>query len=272
MTQGHSVECAAAVRTTPDECQCTCQGAFHGGPHTGRARALVWEEAKRKTYSGQQVAAAKKKAREAIATPGQAPGSLVGRVCTDFAVTHAIDVLVLTGSSVDQDLAREVLKSVIDPFVTEIVSETLNETESRQIDAAVNEFHVLCSLCVAVLELVDETKERLAGVADGAAEAIVTAIGPEIILSPLVQTVLRRALIGSFNAAIDLLADPVKVKMLRLVGFVTCPDVSEHAEVETHCVNPLVGEWVTRTMQDWIDHKFQNNSRVFRRAAPQKRS
>ncbi|GFZ89728.1 hypothetical protein [Nesterenkonia alkaliphila] len=276
MDHGHSVTCADAVRTTPEQCDCTCEGSFHGGPHTERARALVWKEEKRKTYSGWRVTAAKRAAREAIAAAAHSPDpdadSLLGSLCTDYAVTHAIDVLVLTGSTADHERAHAVLTALIGPFVETIVAEDLSEPDEEQLKAAVSELHLLCSICASVLELVAESKKRASETARATAEAVVSALGADNVLSAVVEGALRKALTASFNAAIDLIADPAKLKMLQLVGLVTCPDVSKHPDVETYCVNPLVGEWVTTAMHDWIDTKFQDHSRVFQRTVPQKRS
>ena len=61
----HSTACANAVVTTPKQCKCGCDGAFHGGPHTHRARALLVTPGERVTYSRRQVREAKRKVREA---------------------------------------------------------------------------------------------------------------------------------------------------------------------------------------------------------------
>lgn len=71
---------------------------------------------------------------------------------------------------------------------------------------------------------------------------------------------------------IDLLADPVKVKSIQLLGFLSCPDVSEHSDVEKYCVAPLTGEYVTAAMRDWINRGFPKEADVLGRAPRRDRS
>lgn len=261
MSRGHSVSCADAVRTATEECQCTCQGDFHGGPHTERVRALVWDEDKRETYSRNQVTTAKRKARDALDA-----GTAVGETCTDFAVTYMIDVFIAATSSTDHDMARETLKAILDPFVEEIVHADLDETESRNIETAVNHLHVICSLCVEILKMIDESKALLNQAADTVAQAVVDGLGQHPFLTKLAKAVLKRALMRSFPAVVHLLtADPATVKMLQMVGFATCPDVNDHGEVEKCCIQPLQGAYVKAALHDWIDQSFPRDADILKR-------
>lgn len=263
---GHSASCAAAVVTTPSECACRCSGDLHGGPHTARASALVWEDPDRAKYSGQQVSKAKKAAKKAFDR-----GKSVGRECTDYVVTHAIDELILTDSIAEQDDARFVLKTLVDPFVDEISRAGLDGSDAEAVRRAADEFHLLCTICVEVLRLVQQSKDLASESAKQIARRIIKDQGEHKWLTKMARKVLRRALVRVFNSTIDLVADPARIKMLQLAGFATCPNVDDHAGVEQYCVRPLVNGWVSQEMKDWIDARFEDRSRVDQRARPRKR-
>lgn len=263
----HSVSCADAVRTTPDECECECKGDFHGGPHTERVRALVWEEPDRRRYSKRQVTAAKRKAREAISAENSA-----GEACTDLAVTYTIDEFILVTGTGDQQLLRGTVKTVLDPFVKVIVDADLDETDSKLIETAVNQLHIICTLCVEVLKLVKAAKDLAADAADGIAQNVIDELGPSPLLNTVVKSVLKIALTRSFEAIIDLAADPVKVRMLRLAGLAFCPNVDEHPEVKVYCVDPLANEYVTSALHDWVDKSFPTDSVILQRARRAKKA
>ncbi|CAG7844983.1 hypothetical protein USB125703_01237 [Pseudoclavibacter triregionum] len=265
--ESHSVSCADAVRTTPEECKCACEGDFHGGPHTERVRALVWEEGKRHKYSRRQVAGAKRKARQAIAAENS-----VGEACTDLAVTCMIDELILVTATSEQQVLRDTLKSVLDPFVKEIVDAELDDADSKNIETAVNNLHVICTLCVEVLKLIHEVKGLANAVADDIAQKVVDSLGQPSFLTGAVKTVLTSALARSFEAIVDLAADPLKVKMLQVVGFATCPNVDEHPDVEVYCIGPLGNEYVTSALHDWIDKSFPADSVILQRAPRRKKA
>lgn len=266
MTRGHSVSCADAVRTTPDECKCMCHGDFHGGPHTERVRALVWRPEDRKKYSQSQVAQAKRRAREALAA-----GTPPGEVCTDYAVTYMIDVLVCTGGTHEQQIARETLKTVLDPFIEDIVSADLDEADSVNIETTVNHLHIICALCVEVLKLMEETDTLSKDVAEETAQKIVDTLGSPLLLSNSVKSVLKNALMRSINATIALTSNPSTIEMLRVAGFATCPNVKTHSDVEKFCVNPEANSYVTNALHEWIACEFPEGSPLLRRRPRRKK-
>lgn len=251
----------------PNECKCRCIGDLHGGPHTARASALVWDAADRAKYSGQQVSNAKTAAKKAFNRGGS-----VGRECTDYLVTHAIDELILTGSIDEQADARLVLGALVEPFVDEISRAGLKDSDAESIRRAADEFHLLCTICAEVLWLVQQGKHLASESAKQIAHRIIKGQGEHKWFTPLARKVLHRALVRVFNSTIDLMVDPVRIKMLQLVGFATCPNVDDHKDVEQYCVRPLVNGWVSQEMKDWIDRGFNYRSCVDQRARPRKRS
>lgn len=266
MTRGHSASCADAVRTTPDECKCKCGGDFHGGPHTERVRALVWDHNKREKYSRTQVTTAKRKACQAIDAE-----TSIGETCTDFAVTHMIDVFIAATSAKEQQVARETLKAVLDPFVEVIVDAELDSAASGYIETAVDYLHIICSFCVEVLKVVEKAKTLAIEMADEIAQSVVDSLGEQSFLTDLVKEVLKRALSRSLSPVIDLLADPAKVKMLQIVGFATCPNTKNHSEVVEFCVKPLEGEYVSVALHNWIDQNFPRGSDILKRRSRRKK-
>lgn len=264
MSKGHSTACADAVRTTPDECECKCRGLFHGGPHSERARALVWDPDGRKSYSRARVSEAKRSARDALAA-ARAPGV----ACTDYAAVHAIDELIQSADG-DDDALTDVLAAVLSPFVASIVEADLDADDSKRIDAAASELHLLCSLAVAVLKVVDDDRTLSPELANQVARDVLAATDSQMPLTEPVREAMHAALVGSFGALIGL-ALPTNLPMLRLIGFLSCPDASEHPEVEEYCIRPLVGGWVTGPMHDWVTGSFSADSAVLRRARPSRR-
>ncbi|MDR0417134.1 MAG: hypothetical protein LBH76_07475 [Propionibacteriaceae bacterium] len=207
-------------------------------------------------YSARQVAAARRKAREALAS-----GTSAGTDCTDFAATHAVNELVLLGG-LDQTKASDVLAAVIAPFVEVIAGAPLAGDDSQRIQAAVNNFHILCSLCALALKAVEEARQMAAQLAEEIASDVVASVNDDYALSDQVKIVLQKGLRRAFEAVIDIVADPAKIKALQLVGFISCPDVSEHPEVRQYCVRPLVGGLVTTAVSDWIEQGFPAGSSV----------
>ncbi|WP_166998369.1 hypothetical protein [Paramicrobacterium fandaimingii] len=186
--------------------------------------------------------------------------------CADFAVTHMIDVLIAETHATEQQVARETLKTVLEPFVEEIVNADLDEAEARNIETAVNNLHIICALCVETLKLIDQVKSLANAAADVIAQSVADGLGDHTFLTTAVKAVLKDALTRSFEAVIALAADPVKVKMLRVIGFATCPNVKAHPEVEKYCVAPLANEYVTASLQEWIDQNFPSDSALLKRA------
>lgn len=258
MPDGHSPACAAAVHTTPAQCRCACGGAFHGGPHSDRARALLRRnqgQAKQREYSGGQVSRAKTKARNAADTQ-------YGQACTGFAVTFAIDRFVLDADSKEQGLVTDALDRVTTAFVEEIVGAALDDAESRNIKNAVEGLHILCALCATVLEAVEQVRELADLAADAVADQVITSLGESPLLTVAVKAALRLALRRSFGVLIDMAITPEQVKSIQFLGFISCPDVSEHPEVERYCVKPLAKDYLNDTVEAWVDDGFPRESRV----------
>lgn len=266
--RGHATNCADAVRTTPDQCRCQCAGAFHGGPHSERVRALLWPEANRHAYSRGVLSRAKSRARQTL--EGRSAG---GVACTDFAVIHAVDELIWTSDTDTQDLARDVMVNLIESFVTQILDADLDEADSKQLEVAVNNLHLVCAMCAAILEALDSVRELTDALTDEVAGLIVDEAMKEVPLSPAARAVLRSALRSAFRDTINLaLADPARVRMLQLVGYATCPDVAEHPEVRRYCVKPLADDLVTTAMDEWIGAGFPLDSSVMARAKPRRKN
>lgn len=227
---------------------------------------MVWPADRRRRYAGTRVTRAKAGAKAALTA-----GVSVGEACTDFAVTHAINELVRTTDLAQHDAVREVLGRVIGAFVGEIADAEMDREESKRITTLVNYHHVLCTLCVEALKLVDEVRASANEAADAVIEAVIGTVD-ESQLTAALKLVLRTALRKACGVLLDLLADPAKVKSIQLLGFVSCPDVSDHPDVETYCVAPLTGEYVTAAMRDWINRKFPQDPAVLGRAPRRDRS
>lgn len=262
MPNGHSVACADAARTTPKQCKCKCGGQFHGGPHTDRGRALVWDPEKRGGYSNRRLSVAKRSAREALAADAAA-----GVACTDFAVTHAVHELIRTTDISSHDLAVATINAAVAPFVAGISEAKLGVDDAKKIVAVVNHSHALCSLCVQMLEMIARARKITADTVADVATTVVASVRENIPFSDAVHDALHDAVARSCEALAMLAADPSKVLMLRLVGFMACPDVSVHPEVYRHCVRPLIKVFVTEAMAEWIENEFPQESQVLRNAS-----
>ena len=142
MSNSHSVDCAKAVITSPTECKCQCGGAFHGGPNTARARALLREQDQKK-YSKRQVSDAKRKARTAAGN--SASSSLKTRAYTDYIGFSTIDGLIRVGSSQDQQKTRDFIGTVVMPFAAEINVSTLDSQQKKLVKDFVFQQHILCT-------------------------------------------------------------------------------------------------------------------------------
>lgn len=88
-----------------------------------------------------------------------------------------IDELILVTETSEQQLARDTLKAVLDPFVKAIVEADLDDSDSKNIETAVNHLHIICTLCVEILRLIQEVKDLAGVVAGDIAQGVVASLG-----------------------------------------------------------------------------------------------
>lgn len=258
--RGHASNCSAAIRTTPDQCQCQCGGAFHGGPHTERAAAILVHQDVRKTYSNRKTGRTKRKAKDVAqaAATSRSVAAEATAVYTGYVVTAAIDELIWTESDHVPERLKQALHTLIAPFATIILNADLTEDQSRTIEAACNELHLLCSICVEILKLVAQAKVTTDQVSQAIAAQIVsscTAVHP---LPRELADVLQRALTAAISPAAPATLTPSHTKLIQLIGMITCPDIAHHHDVEAYCVKPLIGTWVTSPIGRWITSDFND--------------
>ena len=148
------------------------------------------------------------------------------------------------------------------PFVEEIVGAALDGANSRNIKEAVEGLHVLCALCAVVLKALEQMKELANEAAKAAAEQVIASLGESPLLTAAVRAALRLALSRSFGVLIDIVINPAQVKSIQFLGFISCPDVSEHSEVEQYCVKPLSEDYLNDAVGQWVDDKFPPESKV----------
>lgn len=264
-SSSHRTECANAVVTTPDECKCKCAGGFHGGPNTHRARALLWDEGKRKDYSKQQVRISKSKARAELA---QASASNIPASCTDFIGFSVIDCLIrMDTGRIDQDRAKEAIVAVVVPFIESLSGSSLSRAEKKHLQEYVVKWHILCSLCVEILKVfenLEETDNELINSITGKVWSSLADTGATIddledgLKSAVDDAVEETAisLVRHLSGAEDL------KKMVQLLGLITCPNIDQHHEVNQYCLEPLESFWVSQALIQWVRQGFPQNDPV----------
>lgn len=254
-SRGHSEACAEARKTTPQQCKCQCDGQFHGGPHTHRAKALVWELGDRRRYSKGRVATTK--TALARVDPGRGEGLLYRRRASDYLVTGSVDVLIRT-SRPEADELSELIREVVEPFAKAIVDAGLSPADEKSAKDFINGAHLLCSLCVTLLEIDKALEELSDELADTIVDAVLSTAESRpraSILTAAARVALRTALakaLGPLRVALL----PVEPTTLRLLGILFCPDISEHPEVGELCVKPLSEDILSDNVTEWVGRRF----------------
>lgn len=255
MSNSHSVDCAKAVITSPTECKCQCGGAFHGGPNTARARALLREQDQKK-YSKRQVSDAKRKARTAAGN--SASSSLKTRAYTDYIGFSTIDGLIRVGSSQDQQKTRDFIGTVVMPFAAEINVSTLDSQQKKLVKDFVFQQHILCTLCVNILRIVSDSSAVTHEVCDEVVDAVLSSIGIGSDSQDAVDVAIRVAVSASATAIVSSDLVTSGAAFLQLIGAITCPDINEHPEVIKYCLTPLQNTWTDSAVTQWLTDSPQD--------------
>lgn len=261
----HSTACAKAVVTTPEQCRCGCAGAFHGGPHTHRARALLISPGERTSYSQRQVRDAKKKARAAL-TRGRTTSS--SSLCTDFLGFSVIDQLISWDTSGEyQRQATDIIALTVKLFTGTLANSSAGRAGKEFIRDSMIRWHVLCPLCVEVLKVIETLEQNndelihtlVQRVWDSLPIAGTLAEGPD---SPLSETI-KEALSEATRPLIDsLIGTPELKTMVQLLGLITCPNIDCHQDVVQYCLEPLEDIWVNQALIQWVNQGFPQSDPV----------
>ncbi|WP_156156845.1 hypothetical protein [Microbacterium azadirachtae] len=247
---GHVESCAEAVVTPVEECECACDGAFHGGPHTWRARALIAADedlATRRSYSGRQVTDVRKGFRNADGAERSMRG-------TDLLMTIIIEAVVLRD---EPDEARRVergITRIVGPFVDEIANSNLSSEERAQFKLILPELHLLCALCVLVLEAKKEFASAVDAIAGGLIDRLVAEVLgslPTRLLSDTIRPVLRLAMKKACATFVEWAFESANEKALQVLGILFCPNTEHHPEVRELCIAPLEGEYLNAAIVAW---------------------
>lgn len=284
MNSGHTESCSHASITKPKECKCICGGTLHGGPNSERARALVWKQDKDRKYSltsldysKRHKKATRKKAEDAIKDKTK---QQFGVECTDFAVTYAIDELISKELEADQNAIKDVVGEIIETFFEDcIVKEVKNSRKKLKnceidtLESIIREEHILCVICAKFLKLLSEisnaTSEGVAKIYDEICDAVIASLGlSKNKITNIIEHIIRVAVKKTCRKIFDYLigaaasGGPINKKALQILGFMSCPDVSQHDDVEEYCVKPLVKYIVPDDLDDWISKGFPESHSV----------
>jgi hypothetical protein len=160
----------------------------------------------------------------------------------------------------DQKYAKEFIELIVAPFVRSISNAGLGSADQRIIKKIVLEEHILCSLCVYVLKIIERFKTEPEVLLDEIADAVIQPLVDRKILSQNVQddvrVALRTGVRASAAALLTSLDSPMLLDLICLVGIVTCPNISEHSDVEQYCITPLLGRWITPEVLRWVSSGF----------------
>lgn len=248
----HSTRCALAAVTTPDECKCRCEGAFHGGPHTERARSLVWDPPSRSQNAKRNA----QRARRAVRKINQGATDTYYRRCSDlvgFLLTaHVID-------DETEDRHKELVHTidrVTAPFVAVIShsSSTLLPQEVAALEHTLKASHLLCSVCVEILKAHDAVTGLTKETAEAIARTIVEAASQKV--PTPVQELLIKALANAILKAVPIALDDEMVANLRCAGIIFCPNIQDHVDVQETCLKPLGDRWSANTLLTWASSGF----------------
>ncbi|WP_297740064.1 hypothetical protein [uncultured Tessaracoccus sp.] len=255
-----------------------CKGAFHGGPHSERARALLWPSAERQKYSQAQVRTAKRKAKDTldVAKANLKAKSAADEACTDFLVTHIVNEIVFKEPISAQKDVGDAVAKLISLFVAGVLEEGLSKNNSARLVAVINVEHVLCNLCVEIIKCADELSqmvdEALNELAQAAAKRVVAAVAGNVSLEKPLVTALTAILKRVFQSMFPYAIEPEKIQFLRFLGVVSCPNIAAHRDVEIHCLKPLGKDWATDALKQWVADGFPNNAAILGRAKPRKKN
>lgn len=285
MNSGHTKRCSHASITKPKECTCICGGALHGGPNSERARALVWKQGENRKnpltsleYSKRHKKVTRRKVKDVINNNGTK--QQFGVKCTDFAVTYAIDELINNKPKTDQNAIKDTIGEIIKTFFEDCIVKEVNESKKKlrkneieTLERIIREEHILCVICAKFLErlseISDAASEMVAKIYDEIYNAVIALLGfSRNEITDIIKRIIRAAVKKTCRKIFDYLigtaasGGPINKKAIQILGFMSCPDVSQHDDVEEYCVKPLVKYIVPDDLDDWISKGFPENHSV----------
>lgn len=285
MSSGHTKSCSHASITKPKQCKCICGGALHGGPNSERARALVWKQDKNRKkpltsleYSKRHKKVTRRKVKDVI--NNNRTKRQFGVKCTDFAVTYAIDELINNKPKTDQNAIKDAIGEIIKTFFEDCIVKEVNESKKKlrkneieTLERIIREEHILCVICAKFLERLSEisnaASEMVAKIYDEIYNAVIALLGfSRNEITDIIKRIIRAAVKKTCRKIFDYLigtaasGGPINKKAIQILGFMSCPDVSQHDDVEEYCVKPLVKYIVPDDLDDWISKGFPENHSV----------
>lgn len=177
----------------------------------------------------------------------------IGDQITTYLVARVIEKSI-SGNNLPgvDDLVGE-LENVMNAFFEGGDSAGLNLADASKITNLLKQEHILCILCVMVLKVHDDGKELAEDLIDRIVQKIMQGLKERLgdsFPSPVGEAFLRTALKRLLQKMIDLVVASEKIKTLRLIGFVTCPDITKHSDVEEYCLLPVVKEILEEYFSD----------------------
>ena len=128
--------------------------------------------------------------------------------------------------------------------------------------------HLFCVICVAVLKLLNKagkvSSKFASELANEMVELIEVSRGLPEMTETVVKSLLRAMLSKAFSAVFEktilsILPPPFNDKRtIRIVGFITCPNIEDHSDVVEYCAKPLLGEKICEKLTPIIRERLEN--------------
>lgn len=177
----------------------------------------------------------------------------------------------------DGYIANNCLDLVSDKIAKRGTEFTLNqllpETKEREsakkyVKLILKQDHLFCVICVAVLKLLNKAGKVSSKFASKLANEMVDLIEVSRELPKMTETVvkalLRAMLSKAFSAVFEktilsIFPPPFNDKRtIRIVGFITCPNIEDHSDVVEYCAKPLLGEKICEKLTPIIRERLEN--------------
>lgn len=248
----HDARCSGSVLTPVRDCDCQCEKALHGVPHSDRGSAFFASADGRVARAGR----VSTKFRTRLNSDPDADdwseraSDYIGAKLTEEAVVAGFE---------PTDVLNAISETALDALFDAVRLGIVTSAEAARIDAVFQAGHLFCALCVAILKAVETIADGRDLLRDEAIKRVIDLAFPAPEFTAVMRGVVRGALRAAFDAGVKAVVSATQlemaVKSVRFFGVLACPDVDRHPddEVSEYCLQPLAVEYLAPWLQNWLN-------------------
>lgn len=141
------------------------------------------------------------------------------------------------------------------------------ENAKKYVKLILEQDHLFCVICVAALKVLNKVSEASTKFASEVANEMVELVEFSRESSELVKTVVKAVLRTMLSKAFSVVFEKVILsafpppfndkRTIRIVGFITCPNIEDHSDVVEYCAKPMLKEKVCEKLTPIIREQLK---------------